>query len=272
LKNFRNAELLVSTNGFVTRQRRMMYINVKDWYNERAELYHRKWDKIPNMWIDVEEKRFLSELYNLKGKKILVAGGGTGRHAVPLAKNNEVVMIDIAENMMSIAKKVAAEKGVDDNLECIEMNIEDLKFDDRIFDCALATGGVLSYCDNISNALAELSRVLKSGGTITGSVHSKKFQKIQELINKLNRKHKEILTYKSNYFSFNDIKKLTNNNGLRLDRMEGLLFLKQFSYISSFVRNKKMLSTVIFIERNLEKIKFLGDYAIVIYFTVVKQS
>ena len=249
-----------------------MYIDVKGWYNERAEVYHWMWDKIPNIWIDIEERRYLSELYNLRGKKILVAGGGTGRHAIPSAKNNKVVMIDIAENMLNIAKKVGAEKGVDNNLDCIVMNVEDLKFGDEIFDYVLATGGVLPFYDNISNALAELSRVLKSNGILTGSVHSKKSQKIHELINKLNWKYKEIPHPKMNYYAFNDIKKLSTDNGLRLKRMEGLFFFRQFPFVSSIIRNKKMLSTVIFIERNLERIKFLGDCAQVIYFTAVKQS
>ena len=248
----------------------MMYINVKDWYNERAELHHRKWNKIPNIWVDLEEKRYLSDLYNLRDKKILVAEGGTGRHAIPLAKNNNVVVVDIAENMLSIAQKLGAEEDVDNNLDCIAMNVEDPKFGNEIFDYVLATGGVLSYCGNISNALAELSRVLKNGGILTGSVHSKKSQKIHELINTLNMKHKEILHYKINYFSFNDIKELTNNNGLKLKKMDGLLFLRQFPLITSTIQNKKTLSIAIFIERNLERTKFFGDYAQVIYFTAVK--
>ena len=231
--------------------------DVRDWYNERADAYHQKWKRIPYIWVDIEERRFLSGLYQQVGKRILVAGGGTGRHAIPLAKNNKVVMIDIAKNMLNMAKRVMTEAGVSKNLECLEMDVQCLEFADETFDFVLATGGVLSYCNDIDKALLQLSRVLKPGGLLIGSVHSR-------------RSKRPKYAYEINYYSFHNIGRLLNSHGLKIKKSEGFFLLRQLAYIFMRVRGTTRLRTVLYIERALEKTKLLRQLCPHIYFMAEK--
>lgn len=109
------------------------------------------------------------------GGPILDAGGGTGLWAVKLAKlGYEVVLTDISEGMLEVARRNIAAEGLSGRIRIVKSDIVDMKeFNDGIFSLVLAEGDCVSYCSSPDKAIGELSRVAKAGAYITVSVDSK---------------------------------------------------------------------------------------------------
>jgi len=101
--------------------------------------------------------------------RLLDAGGGTGRKAIPLAQDGftDITVLDIAPEWLRLADEKARKAGVRDRLKLVEgdiLNMDD--FEDDSFDHVFAAGGVVSYCGNPQKALCEMARVLKPGGEL----------------------------------------------------------------------------------------------------------
>ena len=90
---------------------------------------------------------------------------GTGDVAFKLAsKCNQVVGLDIAENMIEIAKVKQSKKQIK-NIEFIVGDAENLPFDDKSFDIITIAYGFRNISDQ-SKALKEFNRVLKDNGKL----------------------------------------------------------------------------------------------------------
>jgi len=109
--------------------------------------------------------------------KILDAGGGTGRKAIPLAKEGftDITILDHAPEWLRLADEKALQAGVRDHLTLVEGDVRDLRrFADGTFDYVLALGGVVSYCGAPAQAIHEMARVLKpGGGLLADGIHSR---------------------------------------------------------------------------------------------------
>ena len=116
-------------------------------------------------------RRFLPK----KGGRILDIGGGTGRWAIPLAERGyEVVLTDISERMLEVARRKVEEKGLGDRVRIVKADAQDMSmFEDCSFDMAIAQGDVLSYCQDPLRAAKEAFRVLRPGGHFVASVDNK---------------------------------------------------------------------------------------------------
>ncbi|MDY0387084.1 MAG: methyltransferase domain-containing protein [Methanolobus sp.] len=100
--------------------------------------------------------------------KVLEAGCGIGAQTVILSWNSpeaKITSIDISENSLNKARERAAKEGVK-NVEFRVESIFYLPFEDESFDHAFVCF-VLEYLKEPVQALANLRRVLKKGGTIT---------------------------------------------------------------------------------------------------------
>jgi ubiquinone/menaquinone biosynthesis C-methylase UbiE len=96
--------------------------------------------------------------------RILDAGMGPGRLVDALARQGWTVSgLDMSEAMVAAARR----RLPDAPGRLVRGNIESLPYDDGAFDVVVATG-VLEY-SNLEKALAELSRVTRSGGRIVVS-------------------------------------------------------------------------------------------------------
>ena len=108
------------------------------------------------------------EFLSLKpGMRVLEAGCGTGavtrRMAIKVSPG-EVQGVDMDSLFIEEARKIAAEKGVN-NIKFSVGNADDLKFEDDVFDlsyCRL----VLMHVKDPVKTVAELKRVTRSGGTV----------------------------------------------------------------------------------------------------------
>lgn len=98
-----------------------------------------------------------------KGKKILDFACGSGENGIYAAKKGaECIGIDISPEGVQNANKNAKEMDVNKNCKFVEMDGENMTFEDNFFDLGVEYGA-LHHVD-LEKALAELSRVLKPEG------------------------------------------------------------------------------------------------------------
>lgn len=142
-------------------------LNSKEGYNLTADYY----DKKSAYWDSFEKDRVLPILGDLKDKKILDVGAGTGRLCVRMARlGAEVTALDISSVMMESLKSkvkshtqgasVSSEKS---RLEIFVGDAEDLLFEDESFDIVIATF-LIVHLKDLHRFFDEAYRVLKPGG------------------------------------------------------------------------------------------------------------
>ncbi len=109
----------------------------------------------------------------VEGKTVLDAGCGTGIFSIIFAKNGavRVIGIDISEGSLQTAKNLK-EKFKLNNTEFRQQDMLALPFPDESFDIVWAWGTVHHTTDPL-RAIAELSRVLKSSGSILLAVYKR---------------------------------------------------------------------------------------------------
>lgn len=109
-------------------------------------------------------KSFFSTELGEEKLRILDVGTGTGFLSLSLAElGHEVVGVDLAEGMLSVARKMADERRLDLDLDIGDA--ESLDFDDESFD-AVVSRWVLWTLPNPEIAISEWMRVLKPGGRV----------------------------------------------------------------------------------------------------------
>jgi len=130
-------------------------------------------------WEDFwEEKRAIEEVYSnadriirnlrrvvdLKGKRVLEIGAGTGRDSFPLAEAGaDVTQLDYAENSLLILKTLATQRGIQTSI--IAGDTFQLPFRDNTFDIVFHQGLLEHFRKpQAENLLRENIRVLKPGG------------------------------------------------------------------------------------------------------------
>ncbi|HML04070.1 MAG TPA: class I SAM-dependent methyltransferase [Candidatus Bathyarchaeia archaeon] len=66
---------------------------------------------------------------------VLDAGGGNGRWTIPMAKKGcRVVLVDISEGMLNVARQRVAAEGLEDRIEISKGDIRKLDYPDETFD------------------------------------------------------------------------------------------------------------------------------------------
>lgn len=117
----------------------------------------------------VDEKK----LKNWNNLNILVAGCGTGQHAITTATkfiNSQITAIDLSANSLSYAKRKANELEIK-NIDFIEMDILDLKYFGKNFEI-IESVGVLHHMENPFNGWKALVNTLKPDGLIMIGLYS----------------------------------------------------------------------------------------------------
>ncbi len=113
-------------------------------------------------------KRFTLDLSAVRaGHAVLDLAGGTGDMAMrfsPLVgTDGRVVLADINEDMLLIARDRIVDRGMAGNIDIVRLNGEELPFADDSFDCVCIAYGLRNITDQ-PRALASMQRVLKPGG------------------------------------------------------------------------------------------------------------
>ncbi len=101
------------------------------------------------------------------GNTFLDVACGTGDLSVEAAKSNpkKIVGVDFAENMLSGFRAKKESLGLDGKVEIIQASAEELPFAEGAFDVAAVAFGARNFGD-LKKGLAEMHRVLKSGGRV----------------------------------------------------------------------------------------------------------
>lgn len=149
--------------------------DVEEGYN----LYATAYDDSLGYLNSFEGDLFLKLVGDIKGKKVLDVGAGTGRiiHNLNMA-GGEVTAVDLSENMLKVLKKKFP------RIEAKQGDIEELPFEDETFDVVVATF-VIVHLRELQDAFDEVYRVLKPGGVfIVTNINQKKAPKLKTRDNK----------------------------------------------------------------------------------------
>lgn len=112
--------------------------------------------------------QILDRLKLAPGDRVLEIGGGSGHAACHIAKKYQcrITSIDISERSVEEARKQIAQEGLSGRVESLVGDVHNLNFNDGMFHAVICQA-VMMFVDQ-ERALAEVSRVLKSGGVFSG--------------------------------------------------------------------------------------------------------
>lgn len=127
-------------------------------YNRIAWFYN-KMESLPEIFFSGWRRRLLTRAEG----KILEVGVGTGKNFQYYPPGADVTGIDIADRMITIARRNARERGLPFRIE--EGDAEQLAWPDDSFDTVLATFVFCSVPDPLKG-LRELRRVVKPDGRV----------------------------------------------------------------------------------------------------------
>lgn len=135
--------------------KKIKVLNAREGYDLAAEVYDQR-----QPYLDSFEKgRLLPLLEDVKGKKVLDVGSGTGRLAVELDKKGaKVTALDASEKMLEVLSKKI-------KLKTVVGYAEELPFKDESFDIVIATFLVVHLKDP-KCFFEEAYRVLKNDGIL----------------------------------------------------------------------------------------------------------
>jgi len=141
--------------------------NTKEYYNKKAQEYAEN-QSFKN-WSNKAEKQYKSHidkfLEKLNFDKVLDAGCGPGRDTEYIAQQGyQTTGIDNAEQMIKQAKKQEHQANYQ------QMNITDLKFEDKTFD-GIWCNSTMQFLnmEQMLKALQEFERTLKAGGKLSAT-------------------------------------------------------------------------------------------------------
>lgn len=141
-------------------------------FDQYASQYDEWYSEKKGKFVDEVETKLLFQMIEIKeGMKILDVGCGTGNFSMKLAEMGcRVTGIDISEEMLSIARKKVAEKGLD--IKFINMDINDLKFEENEFDAAVSMAA-FEFIEDGRTALESLQKIVKKDGLVAiGTISS----------------------------------------------------------------------------------------------------
>lgn len=131
-----------------------------------------KWDELAMDFLKPVGDKMISLIAPAGNDAILDVAAGTGEPGLTMATmlgdEGKVVITDLAEDMLEIAKKNAAQKGIE-NIETRACDVSELPFEANTFDAVSCRFGFMFFPD-MEVAAREMARVLKPGGRIAASV------------------------------------------------------------------------------------------------------
>lgn len=129
-------------------------LNSEEGYNQAALFYDEK-EKYLNSF---EQNKLLPLLGEIKEKKILDVGAGTGRLSIALAKQGaDVTALDVSKEMLEKIKMK------NKKIKIVIGEAESLPFEDETFDIVTAVF-LIVHLKNPTRFFDEVYRVLKDGG------------------------------------------------------------------------------------------------------------
>jgi len=153
----------------------------------------------------------LKKITNSESPNILIAGCGTGQHAITTAskyKNSKILALDLSFKSLSYAKRKANELKIN-NIDFIQGDILDLESIDKKFDI-IESVGVLHHMDNPFKGWKILTSCLNNDSLMLIGLYSETArQHIKEIKNKINKlklqsNYKNIIKFRRNLIENKD--------------------------------------------------------------------
>src|SRR5215204_1283057 len=131
----------------------------------------KKWDELFMDFLKPVGNEINRLIHSKKNQIVLDVASGTGEPGLTIASmldSGKVVITDLAEDMLGIARENAMQRGIK-NYETFACDVSDLPFADNTFDAISCRFGFMFFPDMLL-AAKEMVRVLKPGGKIATSV------------------------------------------------------------------------------------------------------
>ena len=131
----------------------------------------KKWDDLTMDFLNPMGQEIINAVKPAGKEIILDIAAGTGEPGLTIATmldGGKVVITDLAEDMLAIARENAASRNIS-NIETKACDVCDLPFEDNSFDAISCRFGFMFFPD-MQLAANEMLRVLKTGGKIATSV------------------------------------------------------------------------------------------------------
>jgi len=177
-------------------------------YDENAEFYSQKHKNLFDLYRRDEFKRFIEFI---QGKNILDLGSGNGEHADYFRKNGFIVTcVDLSDKMIELCKG----KG----LNAFVMDIENLEFDDNLFDGIWAVTSLLHVPKpKLFVVIDKLHKILKDKGILYVCVKEGEGERVIESVGDSKRffsfwKEDELLKVFEKHFSLVEFKRVVLGN------------------------------------------------------------
>lgn len=150
------------------------------------EKIRKRYDRISKIYDIFEQpmeimslKKWRVEVTKELNGKILEVGVGTGKNIPYYPDGMDITAIDFSKMMLSKAKEKA--ELLNKNVELIQMDAQDMNFNDNTFDCVFTTCVFCSVPDPIKG-LKEIRRVCKPNGKIIMIEHVRSEKKVIGLL------------------------------------------------------------------------------------------
>lgn len=131
----------------------------------------KKWDDLTMNFLKPMGDEIIQQLHLKETDVVLDIAAGTGEPGLTIAQKvnkGRVVITDLAEDMLAIARENATKRGIK-NIETRACDVCELPFADNTFDAISCRFGFMFFPD-ILLAAKEMYRVLKPGGRIAVAV------------------------------------------------------------------------------------------------------
>src|ERR1041385_5747967 len=133
-------------------------------YNAASDFY----DHPTNTFWSRYGRQTVERLQLARGARVLDVCCGSGASAIPAAEiigpTGAVVGVDLAENLLALARSKAEERGLN-NVEFRSGDMTQLPFDEGSFDVVVCVFGIF-FVPDMEAALRELRRVVRNGGKV----------------------------------------------------------------------------------------------------------
>jgi len=131
----------------------------------------KKWDHLMMDFLNPMGDALIKFIKPSGNEIILDIASGTGEPGLSIAsmlQGGKVVLTDVAEDMLIIAREHAETRGIS-NIETVVCDVCELPFADNSFDAISCRFGFMFFPD-MQLAASEIARVLKPGGIVSTSV------------------------------------------------------------------------------------------------------
>jgi len=156
-----------------------MHLQLQEIRDQQKESWNKfsagwkKWDDLTMLFLKPMGDEIIRLIRPSGDDQILDIAGGTGVPGLTIAtmlNGGKVLITDVAEDMLAIARDKATQRGIS-NVEIRTCDVSELPFPDNHFDAISCRFGFMFFPD-MQMAAGEMYRVLKPGGRIATSVWS----------------------------------------------------------------------------------------------------